>query len=585
MSDSAVSNRKVCIIDTGYDINHPDLTSDLNVVSGYSGSNTAGNWNEDGHGHGTHVAGTIAAIHNSNGVLGVNRNGELKLHIVKVFNNNGHWTWGSSLMDAVQQCVDAGSNVVNMSLGGGGYSLFQDNFYSRVVNDDNVLLVAAAGNSGNDWYSYPASFSSVMSVAATNYNNDIANFSQFNDQVNIAAPGVAVLSTLPLSVSSSGYGVYHGTSMSTPHVSGVAALVWSLHPGRSAVEIRSVLEESAEDLGDVGRDDHYGHGLVRADLAAAMLDEDFSFSPSITPPSCINNPPEWHDSDGPKYNCEWYSGGTNCEDFGDGWPNYGKTAVEACCACGGGASVSSSPTKPPSSTKPPTVSTRAPTFSTKGPTISTKGPSFSTKGPTSFPTPNPSNEPTNGPSSRPSEDPSKNPSEQPTTHPTESPSALPSASPTKSPTPAKNGACKEQWQDRFYFKMKSGSPLTRNCRWLGTQNNSKKNRVCAMDRSRDDFGPAKKVCPATCGTCPGSTPETPSPTKAPSKSTPTCSERPNQKFVLRFNANGNNLLKSCSWLSNSNSAKIERICGMVAPAGVTATAQEVCRSTCKTCPS
>jgi len=591
LTDSDVSNRKVCIIDTGFDINHPDLTSDLNVVSGYTGSLTAGDWKEDGHGHGTHVAGTIAAIHNSDGVLGVNRNGELKLHIVKVFDKNGSWTWGSHLMSAVQECVDAGANVVNMSLGGSGYSSFAEGFFSSILENDNVLLVAAAGNHGNDMYSYPASFSSIMSVAAININNDIANFSQHNDEVDIAAPGVGVLSTLPLRVSSSGYGVYHGTSMSAPHVSGVAALVWSLYPEKTALEIRTVLEESAEDLGTLGRDNYYGHGLVRADLAAAMLDSGFTFSPTITPPACFDYPEGWHDSDGIKYDCNWYATSNNCEDFGDGWPHLGKTAQEACCACGGG-NKSASTSSP---TKSPTVSTKAPTFSTKGPTISTKSPSIPTSSPTSFPTPYPSNKPTNGPSEKPTihptESPSVFPSALPSAPPTKSPTKAPTKAPTNSPTSATNGACQEELLGRFFFKLKSVTfvPISKNCRWLDAQGPSKKNRICAMTQSRNGFEPANKVCLATCKTCDGSNQETPSPTPAPSKGTPTCDETPSRKFVLRVNASGNNVFKSCRWLSTSKSSKIERICGETVPSNtassVTAIAREVCRSTCKTCPS
>ena len=92
VSDSAVSNRKVCIIDTGYDLGHPDLASDPSIVTGYEGPFTAGPWSTDGNGHGTHVAGTIAAIgNNGQGVVGVNRNGQLKLHIVRVFGNDCKW--------------------------------------------------------------------------------------------------------------------------------------------------------------------------------------------------------------------------------------------------------------------------------------------------------------------------------------------------------------------------------------------------------------------------------------------------------------------------------------------------------------
>ena len=119
-----VPNQKVCVIDTGYDIGHPDLQN--TSIGGYSGSFgvNAGPWDQDGHGHGTHVAGTIAAIGNNGmGVVGVVPTGDMQLYIVRVFNNSGGWAWTSSILAAVEACVDAGSNVVSMSLGRGGKHL------------------------------------------------------------------------------------------------------------------------------------------------------------------------------------------------------------------------------------------------------------------------------------------------------------------------------------------------------------------------------------------------------------------------------------------------------------------------------
>ena len=102
MSDSFVGNRKVCIIDSGYDINHPDLPDGSKVTGRQLG---AGPWNQDGYGHGTHVAGTIAAIgSNGRGDVGTVRNGELKLHIVRIFDNAGEWAWTSTLVNAVSTC-------------------------------------------------------------------------------------------------------------------------------------------------------------------------------------------------------------------------------------------------------------------------------------------------------------------------------------------------------------------------------------------------------------------------------------------------------------------------------------------------
>ena len=193
------------------------------------------------------------------------------------------------LIAAVEECVDSGSNIVSMSLGGGSFSQTAADAYERIFKEDDVLLVAAAGNGGDTSYLYPASYDFVMSVAATDSNNNVAGFSQKNDQVDIAAPGVSVLSTLPTHVSSSGYSSWSGTSMATPHVSGVAALVWSLDTTKSAAEIRGILEASAEDLGSQGRDNSYGHGLVRADRARDML-EGFTLSPTTSPtpaPACV----------------------------------------------------------------------------------------------------------------------------------------------------------------------------------------------------------------------------------------------------------------------------------------------------------
>ena len=269
--DTSISNQKVCIIDSGYDISHPDLPSDPNVVTGYTGPLSAGAWNYDEGGHGTHVAGTIAAIGgNGKGVVGVSRNGQLRLHIVKVFSGR-RWAWGSTLVAAVEECVASGANIVNMSLGGPYPSQAARDAYDRIFYEENVLLVAAAGNGGNTEHSYPASYDSVMSVAGTDSNNNHYTLSQRNNQVDIAAPGVGVMSTVPRNVYWGGYASFSGTSMATPHVSGVAALVWSLNPGKSAADIREALEASAQDLGSEGRDDYFGHGLVRADKAMEFL--------------------------------------------------------------------------------------------------------------------------------------------------------------------------------------------------------------------------------------------------------------------------------------------------------------------------
>ena len=169
VDDKYVSNQKVCIIDTGYDMGHPDLPNS----NGITGSSQIPSqpWNRDGNGHGSHIAGTIAAIGgNKKGVVGINRNGQIKLHIVKIFNDDGLWTHQSDLIKAVESCVAEGSTIITMSLGGPFYSNTENQAYKRIFNNQGILLVAAAGNAGSTDKSYPASYSSVISVAAINKN-------------------------------------------------------------------------------------------------------------------------------------------------------------------------------------------------------------------------------------------------------------------------------------------------------------------------------------------------------------------------------------------------------------------------------
>lgn len=187
------TRKKVCIIDSGYKLGHEDLPSGENVT-GYDGSLP---WNQDGDGHGSHVAGTIAALNNNVGVVGMMPN-NIDLHIVRVFGDDGIWAYSSSLADAVNECVEAESDVINMSLGGGGQSATEKDAFDNAYASG-VLPIAAAGNEQNEspgLCSYPASYENVVSVAAIDEQKNIANFSNQNSQVELAAPGVAVLSTV-----------------------------------------------------------------------------------------------------------------------------------------------------------------------------------------------------------------------------------------------------------------------------------------------------------------------------------------------------------------------------------------------------
>lgn len=373
----------VCVIDTGYWNEHEDLVDDVDGVSQISGEEFL----EDEHGHGTHVSGTIGAIHNNIGVVGVSP-GTVGYYIVKIFNNDGVWVPGSSdLVAAVNECAENGAKVINMSLGGSSRSRNEEQAFNNWY-EKGVLHVASAGNAGNNQQSFPASYSSVISVAAIDENKVVADFSQQNNQVELSAPGVRVLSTVPfidesylevaetqysanhiynsargnasgnlvygglcnstgswngmvvlcqrgeisfydkvrnvensggaaaviynnepgnfygtlgdntseiiaLSISQedgeylvankldvftevsstftqpdSGYEAWSGTSMAAPHVSGVAALVWSDNPGWSNTQIRTALQETAEVLGSSRA---YGYGLVQAQAALDYL--------------------------------------------------------------------------------------------------------------------------------------------------------------------------------------------------------------------------------------------------------------------------------------------------------------------------
>ncbi|MFT4924300.1 MAG: serine protease [Phenylobacterium sp.] len=290
VSDSQTSNIKVCITDTGYEGNHEDLRphTDAGITGDDSDGlgNDTGNWWEPGHSHGTHVAGTIAALgNNGTGVVGVNGSGLLDLHNVKIFNNAGTWAYGSNLVKAIEQCRDSGSKVISMSIGGGDSSVTEENAFISAVSAG-VINIAAAGNDGNTSLSYPASYDSVMSVAAIDSSKNLASFSQRNAQVEIAAPGVSVRST----VLNNGYQSMSGTSMATPHVAGVAALVWSRHSQCSSEQIRAAMNATAQDLGSSGRDNSYGYGLVQAKAMDDALANGCVVDPTIpTVPGILDN--------------------------------------------------------------------------------------------------------------------------------------------------------------------------------------------------------------------------------------------------------------------------------------------------------
>lgn len=299
VKDGVVSDQKVCIIDSGYELRHPDLQDSADIVSGAQVGDIRLPWYEDLIGHGTHIAGTIAGVGgNDEGIVGINRNGRLKLHIVKIFDDQSDFAWMSNVIAAANDCVAANSTIINMSHGSPNNSTIQEEAFERILNSG-ILLISSAGNGASTEYNYPASYDSVISVASINEYKELSNFSQHNDKVDLAAPGDFILSTIP----EGAYGEKSGTSMAAAHISGVAALVWSHFPKYSAHQIRLVLQSSAEDLGTLGRDDSFGYGLVNAERAFNLIIRESYV------PVCVDSPQRWHDADGPRYDCNWYSNG------------------------------------------------------------------------------------------------------------------------------------------------------------------------------------------------------------------------------------------------------------------------------------
>lgn len=259
--------KTVCIIDSGYELDHPDLPDSATAAD--PSQDDEGDrlyFGEDGCKHGTHVAGTIVASDNTEGVVGVFPGASVK--VVRTFGNNCGYSYLSGLLGAIDKCADANADIVSMSLGssfnfpglGGGIADYTE--------DDNMLFIAAAGNGGNSAYSYPAGYSDVMGVGATTQSDGIAYFSQYNDQVDISGPGVSVKST----TGTGDYSNYSGTSMATPHVSGVALLLWNNYPTCTNLEIRNALQEGATDKGAAGRDDYFGYGIVNYWASKEYLD-------------------------------------------------------------------------------------------------------------------------------------------------------------------------------------------------------------------------------------------------------------------------------------------------------------------------
>lgn len=265
------SARNLCIVDTGVDPTHEDLAGArwLGGKDFVQGDDDP----MDDHGHGTHVAGIAAAtMNNGVGIAGMAQVGILA---AKALDRNGDGTF-EDLAEAIRWCASNAGPIISMSLG----APVSSGVVNRAIDHAYALgaiLIAAAGNSGcYGCVGYPANHERVMAVACTDAAEMVCTFSSRGPQVDVAAPGHDVLSTVPVCPSAgpravlchpTGYRGLSGTSMSTPHVSGVAALVWNAAPDLTALELRQLLRDSARDIGPPGCDEYFGVGLVDAKAA------------------------------------------------------------------------------------------------------------------------------------------------------------------------------------------------------------------------------------------------------------------------------------------------------------------------------
>ncbi len=279
-TDIAGGGIDVAVIDTGIDYGHPDL--DANYAGGYDFANDDSDPKDD-NGHGTHCSGVIAAEENSEGVVGMAP--QANILAVKALDKRGSGSV-SDICAGIDWAVNNGAEVISMSLGvGSSYDTLKnscDNAYNS-----GVLVVAASGNDGDgdsstDEISYPAAYSSVIAVGATNSNDGIASFSSSGSHLELGAPGVDILSTMPtynvhlntgLYGYSQDYDTMSGTSMACPHVAGGAALVFDKgvddadNDGYINDDVRNVLDNNAEDIGL--HENFVGNGLLDAEAAVS----------------------------------------------------------------------------------------------------------------------------------------------------------------------------------------------------------------------------------------------------------------------------------------------------------------------------
>jgi thermitase len=274
----------LAIVDSGVDIDHPDLKAKM--VKGYNATGISGLFGlgspKDDNGHGTHCAGIAAAITNNGvGISGMAPN--VKIMPVRVLAGPG----SGSLMSVAKGIVWAannGADVISLSLGGAGTMKSLEDAIAHALKKNSVV-VAAMGNSGHTGnpISYPAAYPGTIAVGASDAEDNIAVFSSFNKYCTVAAPGVKIFATTPtydvwLTKNSKGaitknYSYMSGTSMATPLVAGLAALIRSKHKDLAPAKVKEILEKSADKVPAMAGEtwtEKFGHGRINALKAVSL---------------------------------------------------------------------------------------------------------------------------------------------------------------------------------------------------------------------------------------------------------------------------------------------------------------------------
>jgi len=282
----------IALVDTGVDLNHPDLSG--KIVPGYDYV-SSDSYPQDDNGHGTHVAGIAAASTNNQiGVAGLGWNAPIMP--VKVLNSSGAGLT-SWIANGIIGAANHGAKIINLSLGGDQYS---DLLQSAVnyATGLGALVIAAAGNCGdpstyrsNGCSSfnptiYPAANQNVLAVGATDSNDNRGIFSSYGSFVDVSAPGVNIYST----ILNDTYAYASGTSMAAPFVSGLAALVWAENPSLTSYQVGNIIVGTADDLGPAGRDDYFGYGRINAAKAVTSISQPQILDLKLKPLSANINP-------------------------------------------------------------------------------------------------------------------------------------------------------------------------------------------------------------------------------------------------------------------------------------------------------